>query len=233
MTVLETCQMCRVVAGDVSVGFRSVVANARVGDEVVAAGDDLKLILDAAPVSIGHSLLVPNEHCRSLANIWCSRSDELYAIEDSVMKLLRRTVSPGVIACEHGLAADAPARAGCVEHAHLHFIPVDRPIVSAFIAAGVPMAPVVDVCDRLRASKWTQYLYLRDCDGQRYVAFRDKFPSQLVRRLVAQESKQLFWSWRDYIDFADLIGTSARLRDGMKPYQYFRALHQTQGLVHG
>lgn len=230
--VEEPCQMCRAAGGDVTSGFASVVGqDALVGDEVVAFGRTLMLLLDAAPVSVGHSLLVPRQHVRSFAELWCAKPDVLRIIEESVVSLLTRTITPGVVVCEHGLSTHASGSAGCVEHAHLHFIPVDRPIVDCFRLAGVPLTPVRDVCAVLRASDWAQYLYLRDSDGRRYIALRDRFPSQLVRRLVAQESGQLFWSWRDYIDFADVIDTASRLREGIVPYRLFRALDERHGLT--
>lgn len=215
----EHCQLCRLAAEQPSDGFVNLFGSGSSVTEVLAEKAEFLVILDVAPVRAGHVLVVTRSHQRSFASLWCSVPHSVNAIIEAVLTTLKKATGKSAVVCEHGLGARAIGQAGCVEHAHLHVIPTDGPIVSIFRQAGVGLTLIDDFSRILDGAVDQQYLYLRDSDGSQYAAVHKRFPSQLVRRLVAQQHGELFWSWRDYLDFADAIGTKKTILTGRNIYE--------------
>ncbi|HET9280613.1 MAG TPA: HIT domain-containing protein [Candidatus Angelobacter sp.] len=205
--------------GKSSDGFATLFGSSAATLEVLAHKDDVSLILDVAPVRPGHLLLVTRSHQRSFVTLWKNKADSVNIILSAVLESLRARTGLSAIVCEHGLGLQSKGQAGCVEHAHIHVIPADRPFISMFRQAGVGLEPIQDFQQILECASEQQYLYLQDADGVRYSAVSTRFPSQLVRRLVAQKYGQIFWSWRDYLDFADMVGTRKTILEGREIYK--------------
>lgn len=217
------CQLCRAAAGLASDGFVALF-NDRAPDEVVARAGELIVALDVAPVVPGHALILPRAHERSFLRLWTDDADSVHRVVDVMLDTLRKQELGGGIICEHGLGAESITETGCVEHAHLHVIPGSQCLKDAFVRAGVALRRVTDLPAALHADPAKQYIYLRDADGAQYVATHHRFPSQLVRRLVAHQHAEIFWSWRDYIAFADVIGTQERIAKGKRLYTSVSAM---------
>lgn len=220
--MIENCQLCLPSSGKLSTGFSTLFdPNASV-TEVLAATQDFLVILDVAPVVAGHVLIISRTHERSFANLWGSTPALLHEIENAVKEILLDVTGQSAVVCEHGLGLEAKGHAGCVEHAHLQVIPTNAPIVSSFAQVGIDFHEAHNFAKIINCAPQQQYLYLQDIDGRYYIAVHDRFPSQLVRRLVAQRSGEIFWSWRDYVDFADKIGTRERLKEGSRIYSHLK-----------
>jgi len=213
------CQLCRFAAGQPSDGFVTLFGKDSCPNEVLVEKGDCLVVLDVAPVVPGHILVVTRLHERSFAAHWRAAEQAVHQLTEAVVKALRETTGKSAIVCEHGLGPAATGQAGCVEHAHLHVIPMSRTIQPLFANAGIDFRPVEDLRYVLECAPDQQYLYLRDADGRRYAAIHHRFPSQLVRRLVAQRQREPFWAWRDYVDFQEKVGTKRRILDGLKMYQ--------------
>ncbi|WP_343222193.1 HIT family protein [Methylomonas paludis] len=188
--------------------------------EIVASTENFLVILDVAPITAGHALVIPRLHEHSLSILWRDLSEKLEQVVSAVVTTLNNETGKAAIICEHGLGSEAKGHAGCVEHAHLHIIPFDYPLLSAFSHAGINFTQTDNLLDITKIPPTQQYLYLRDTDGLQYLAVQEKFPSQLVRRLVATQLGELYWSWRDYLDFSDKIGTKQRIIEGMKLFAH-------------
>jgi len=191
--------------------------------EVLAQTEDFLVVLDVAPVTPGHALVVTRAHERSFAAFWRNAPQRVDAVAQAVVTTLQRATGRSAVVCEHGLGPNAVGHAGCVEHAHMHVIPADTPLLPAFRQAGVDLCEVSDLRQSLDCAIDQQYLYLLDTDSRRYAAVHARFPSQLVRRLVAQKRGDLYWSWRDYVDFAAHVGTKQRIIEGRNMYQHLAA----------
>jgi diadenosine tetraphosphate (Ap4A) HIT family hydrolase len=216
----NSCQLCCLSSENSSSGFLTLFGSEAYELEVLERTQDLLIILDVAPIVSGHVLIVPRSHERSFARYWSNEAQDIHALEDAVAETIFHATGKSVVVCEHGLGIEARGHAGCIEHAHLHIIPVTAPLYSAFAQTGIEFCEVSEIAPAINLSPKQQYLYLKDIDGRMYIATQDRFPSQLVRRLVAQQYGEMFWSWRDYLDFADKINTRQRIIDGKKFYAH-------------
>ena len=132
---------CRGASSD---GFDNLFGTNTSVTEVVAEKDDLIVILDVAPVRPGHALIVTRSHERSFASRWRSEPDVINAIIGAVVATLAAATGQSAVVCEHGLGVRSFGPAGCVEHAHIHVIPTDGPLVTMFRQAGVNLKIIED-----------------------------------------------------------------------------------------
>lgn len=213
------CELCRPARRQASRGLSRLLGTEALELEVLAQTLDFLVILDTAPVTAGHVLIIPRAHERSFARYWSCMPKRVDAIVDAVRATLRHATGQRAVVCEHGLGRLAKGHAGCVEHAHLHVIPAEEPLADSFSRTGVDLRETAQVAELVSRAAHKQYLYLRDADDRQYVAVCPSFPSQLVRRLVAHQHAEVYWSWRDYLDFADQIGTRGRLLAGREVFE--------------
>ena len=89
-------------------------------NRVVLSNDVAYSILDAFPVSPGHTLIVPHSHVASVYDLSPAEQGALWHLTREVREALRS---------EHGIDGfniglnDGPAAGQTIEHAHIHVIP--------------------------------------------------------------------------------------------------------------
>lgn len=114
----------------------------------------LYLLVDHAPLSEGHLLLVPHAHFACYGAVPAAVDEELRALKRQVTAFLTRTYGPFVY-FEHGIFRQT------VYHAHLHAIPVghaDFAPEALATAGGRPVREQADV--RAWFAEHGQYFYL-------------------------------------------------------------------------
>lgn len=103
----EVCIFCKIVAGEIP-------ATKVYEDESVLA------FLDIAPLSEGHTLLIPKEHAARLDDL----SPEACSVLAATLPALGRAVSKAAEAQGYNvLNNNGPAAGQLVEHVHFHIIP--------------------------------------------------------------------------------------------------------------
>ena len=103
----QTCIFCKIIAGEIP-------SNKVYEDESVLA------FLDIAPLSQGHTLLIPKEHVARLDEL----SPEACCSVAAKLPALGRAVSKAVDAQGYNvLNNNGPAAGQLVEHMHFHIIP--------------------------------------------------------------------------------------------------------------
>jgi histidine triad (HIT) family protein len=104
----EPCIFCEILAGreEASVVYRDARATA---------------FLDIQPVNPGHTLVVPNEHAGSLAELNAETGGRMFEIAQKVAAAIYR----GGLRCEgvNFFLADGEAAGQDVFHVHLHVVP--------------------------------------------------------------------------------------------------------------
>jgi diadenosine tetraphosphate (Ap4A) HIT family hydrolase len=147
------------------------------------------------PLAVGHVLICPRKHRRSVAE--CS-PDELEGLIDlaaSVESWLRESNTRNVVAFEHGSPAEGSRVACSIEHAHQHVLPWAEPI--DLLRAATDTWQQIDIRELQEATQGREYLRVRAGD-QWFVAFPGPsgFPSQYLRKLLADSARMPDWDWR-------------------------------------
>lgn len=209
---MSHCQLCEAIRSGTSPSFRRIMGDSST-QEIVADWGDKLLLLDIAPVRPGHSIIVSRQHHTSFIEDWSHGGSDLLSFVLEVESVVETVTGEALVVVEHGTGRDAETGAGCVEHAHLHMIPSQAPVVDSFLKLGIPLEPLDDVRWIGSVGNNEHYLYLRDTDGRQYAAMARVIASQLVRRVVAERHGAANWNWRDFVDLAQPLQTHRLIRE--------------------
>lgn len=179
-------------------------------------------IAGLGPLAEGYTLLLPKEHCCSLAHLPRAQYDELEKVSLQLRRTLTRLYCPPII-FEHG---PMPHRkdggivceggGSCMDHAHLHFLPwpgnTDR--LASMLRKRHPWQKISHLSElEAFAAKDMPYIFLETSPRQRWVFEAPSVPSQYMRRLLAEalgEPEQ--WNWHFYPGVERVYSTVARFR---------------------
>ncbi|OGO16478.1 MAG: hypothetical protein A2Z14_19535 [Chloroflexi bacterium RBG_16_48_8] len=108
MPLQPSCIFCQILSGEVEASFIY-------RDELVTS------FMDIRPLVRGHLLIIPNDHCSSLADLNDALGGHMFIIARRLAQAIRQSKlrSEGV----NLFLADGPAAGQTVFHSHLHVIP--------------------------------------------------------------------------------------------------------------
>jgi diadenosine tetraphosphate (Ap4A) HIT family hydrolase len=122
------CMLCDEVRHENPLSVRLGHARAP-GDLIILETANFLLLPDISPIVPGHSLLITKEHISCFAQLPRRLLSECLDLKASATK--RISDAYGAPMCfEHGSSGSKPRSGVCVQHAHIHFIPVEAPVES-------------------------------------------------------------------------------------------------------
>lgn len=195
------------------VGFHATY-NGDPPSRVVAASENFTALVDLAPLTAGHLLLVPRQHIVSFGHVPTDIWDELEGFRDDVVDRVRDTYGPPIIV-EHGSSSDLRYSA-CVSHAHWHVIPTDAPMLGYFERDGLGGRQIASARDlRDLAERDQSYIYFHRPEGGDHWVFEENLSKrgQYLRMVLAEhlELDDPDWDW-GVVQRKDLLrATVARL----------------------
>lgn len=199
------CPFCAVILGGASECWYSLFGDTD-STEVIRRGIECTIILDTAPLARGHVLIVSNEHVPSMAKLSRSGRAELRQTVSDVSQSLTRAYSPPTL-LEHGAHNFARSGGACIEHAHLHLVPGDFPILPRLVRDFPEIARLADYEDALDALGGQAYLFWKSPTLGSFGVSAPVCATQYLRRLVAAAAgTPARWNWRDCIRHAAALG---------------------------
>lgn len=193
----ETCCLCSQISKD---GEADLLANVLAqppgtSQHVVREWPDFVLFPSIGALTVGHVILCPRMHVRSISDLPEALEQPLIDIMRAVRHLLSKFALP-IHAFEHGNSATGTRVVCTVDHAHLHFIPADVNLNNH-----LSRYQWVAVSGSLRdITKGREYLYYETPSGERLLTTGDgaTFPSQYLRRAFADAlGVGNRWNWRE------------------------------------
>lgn len=165
---------------------------------IVAETPHFAVVPDAAPIVEGHLLVLTKEHLHSIAHLSAAFYPKLEKILQHLHDVLSRHYSAPIV-LEHG-AASAQQRAGCcVDHAHLHIVPVTVDLMP-FLEPRFVKMPLRDFHDLQAHFRGRPYLLVVSATGAMFGFDAPICPSQFHRQLLAVTlGYPSEWDWRQGI----------------------------------
>jgi ATP adenylyltransferase len=161
----------------------------------------------------GHVLLLPRTHHYSVGEI---PETELRDFESLAVKS-REIVSTIYGACtsfEHGCIEGVGRAGACIDHAHLHLLPLEqnlRPEIDKRFGPGIPVGQFADL--RQFLFRRTPYLYYQDSSGSARAYQASIAPTQFFRQLVSTAvADSSPWDWKADLRVPVVRQTYERLR---------------------
>ncbi len=181
-------------------------------NRVVYETENFVVIPSLGQIVEGYLLVMPKGHYLSIGEVPPENYLELEAVQKRVRKVLTENYGAPVF-FEHGAVSPSKRGGCCVDHAHLHALPVQIELIE--IVAKHFHFTKIDGFHPLKSSfnRGEPYLFVEENSGERFLfQIPDVIPSQYLRQIVARElGKPERWDWRSYPGWEEIRGTINRL----------------------
>ena len=206
----EECPFC-VVEED----GRSPIWTQLMGDDstsdVLLETENFVVVLDTAPLVIGHTLIVTRRHIGSMASSGVSVREELLALKSRVVKAVESAFGP-TTRFEHGAAGARRAAGACVDHAHLHVVPGIYDLRPSIAKDFSSIRSFGGYREALAEFDGLPYLVVEVDNGGTVGTEAQACTTQYLRRLVAiSANANERWNWRDCIRWHSALGLKSDL----------------------
>lgn len=115
---------------------------------ILYRGERVFVILNKFPYNSGHTLIVPNRHVGQLERLSRFEADELMALTQAAVAVIKRVMKPNSM--NLGMNLGRGAGAGVPGHLHMHIVPRWRgdtnfmPVIGETKVISVPLEPVYE-----------------------------------------------------------------------------------------
>jgi ATP adenylyltransferase len=161
----------------------------------------------------GYLLIVSKGHHISLGGIPEEHHSELERVKEEVKRVLSEHYCIPLF-FEHGAAGTNRKGGCCIDHAHLHAVPVGVDVLQE-LANRFSHSEIRSFADlKARYDKGQHYLFLEEASGRKYIFdIPSVIPSQYIRKVIAQKiGKPERWDWRECWGLDEMIHTLHKLR---------------------
>lgn len=221
------CVLCRVLNGGRETPFTSLLPDCEPSAQVVASNDHAAVVVDVAPLGIGHCLVLPRRHALAVSLLSSGEFSALRAYATLVASAIQATARTPIVCFEHGqvfptahLSEDITTASCGIDHAHLHVLAY--PHIPPTTIAGQTFHELDSPEDILLSAIARQpYLYIEHFGrGQSLCPAVDQ-PPQILRYVFrdAMANPPPSWHWHDHILFASAYGTRERVRANLRLLQ--------------
>lgn len=168
-------------------------------DAVLFEGRRFALLAGPGALAVGYVLLVPKLHVECFVDL---NSDALVVVRrllKEIASFLRAVTGADILVFEHGRARTALPSSGCVDHAHLHFLPIgNADEIKKIIGELLPTKATLELSELTQLYPRGDYLLVSN--GARIdVHTAPTIQSQLIRRLAAKAlGVPAEWDWKFY-----------------------------------
>jgi ATP adenylyltransferase len=186
-----------------SAGMNAVEDCGLCGDsrESERAGRPFALLASTGALSVGHALMCPVAHVRSVTALGPTDAQVLLDLAERATGELAALTGVPVHCFEHGNAWDGRRVACSVEHAHMHLLPGELDLDAELGKVATWLAAPWSARVLSEMTRGREYLLYRRPDGRVRIWISDgqPIPSQLMRRLAARGlGYPEEWNWRTH-----------------------------------
>jgi diadenosine tetraphosphate (Ap4A) HIT family hydrolase len=149
-------------------------------EKILFQSDNFFIKPDLAPITEYHFLLSPKNHFKSCRAISNKYQKEFERLKERIVRYYNQKLDMFCLFFEHGMSINNCDNS-CIEHAHLHSIPLSRNKIKdlqTFINDNLPPEDFIPKTD-------SDYLFLSFQDNTYYWSSIDKEPQQL-RKLISK-----------------------------------------------
>ena len=184
----EHCSFCEELFGPDEISsplVKTFFAEAALSSRTLFETEKLFVVPSLGPLTVGHILVLPKSHYYSVGEIPPADLPELEYVVRESHKILTLTFG-SCLAFEHGCVEDVGKPGACIDHAHLHMLPLKgdlRPAIEKRFGCGERIQSLREL--RQFAGRRVPYLYYQDQDGEGHAYEALEAPSQFFRQVVA------------------------------------------------
>jgi len=165
----------------------------------------------------GYLLICSKEHIISFGQLSSSLFEELSLVKLEVKRVLNDFYTTPLF-FEHGTVSLEKRGGSCIDHAHLHAVPVDVDIYEDILTELIGYAVTDFQKVRVLFDEKKPYIYYEKQDGSSFIfELESPVPRQYLRRIIASKINRLErWDWRTCPGYQEYFRTVDRLRDAFR-----------------
>jgi diadenosine tetraphosphate (Ap4A) HIT family hydrolase len=118
------CPFCEELDNVEQSEFRSLVPRSQLTDRIIAEDEKFVLIAGVGAISPGYLLLLPKGHVRCFSHLPQSDLSSAEIWDQNIRKNVSSAFGEPVV-FEHGSTSSTANAGGCIDHAHIHYVPAD------------------------------------------------------------------------------------------------------------
>jgi len=206
------CKFCGQIAGDPRRNELATIVDALWTSRPVLAETAAAVVMPSIGALVtGHALVCPARHYRSLVAAPPDVARDVEGLLAATRERVETLTNSPTHVFEHGSSLHGSRIACSVEHAHTHVVPSSVDIRDRITGVAEWRAVGIDLEDLRSAVGGQEYLYYAAPTGECLVATSAQgFPSQLLRRVLADAMGLPDWNWRTE-PAVDRVQTTAEL----------------------
>lgn len=182
-------------------------------DNIIFQTDKFFVVPSLGQIVEGYLLICTIEHYLGIAHLPEDYFTELEKVKRKVRRVVTKTYTSPLF-FEHGPVNQAKKGGCCVDHAHLHVVPVQVDIKDD-IEDNFSLEEVQDLSNLKEfAKKDTPYFYYENQEEEKYkIPLSSPVPSQYLRRLIsAKIGKPEIWNWKQHPEIEKFKKTINKLK---------------------
>jgi diadenosine tetraphosphate (Ap4A) HIT family hydrolase len=196
-------------------------------DEVLFRDALLSVVPDRGALCPGHLLAASRLHVLSMAELGSSALERIGATLTRLCAALTPEFGDYFV-FEHGTPPDAGTRGACIDHAHVHLLPLEARMHDQMVSA-LNWKPITGY-EQLARFRQTGYAYL-GIKGSHFVYPDPDIGSQWIRRQVGAALNRDDWDWALSHSHHDLQKTLESGRRALRRSRR-RPIRRLSGLPH-
>lgn len=169
-------------------------------NRIIYEGENWVIMPTIGAIVPGYVLIVSKKHHVSLLN--CDKHEvmELEKLIKHTRKVLESVYKLPCIAFEHGGSCNTGNKFSCVDHCHIHVLPLKEDIFNKIDNSKFQIISVKSLTSLMdRKEQHSAYLLYQNQEEQFFVLYSDTSISQYFRQLIAlSEGVPEKWNWRHY-----------------------------------
>lgn len=205
---MPDCVYCQ----ELETGFLEI-GGSNWGNRIVFETDNFVVFPGLGPIVEGYLLIASKDHYMGLGNVPTELYSELESVQTKVRSILTQNYTPPLF-FEHGPVSRMNKGGCCIEHAHLHALPVKVDITSELTHSF--HHSIITSYDALKTQfqKGVPYFFYETNTGERHLfAVQESVPSQYIRKLIAQKvGKPERADWQSYLELEEVVRTAQTLK---------------------
>lgn len=213
------CEFCDEWAGGQSNSFRLNFSLEQLPNRTLASTQHFKIVVGLGALREGYLLILPVEHIRCMG--YLSNPEyflELAFILQKTREICEDHYQSPMIFFEHGNFSDDKPGGSCLDHAHIHCLPLTQDISEILNRqlSGYPIDQLIELQKPIMVHE--AYLFVEDQSGQRFIyLLPNNLPSQYMRRIWASLiSEDDLWDWDVFLGKENIIKTYQKLQPHFK-----------------
>ncbi len=145
----------------------------------------------------GYCLIIANDHYRTMAEMSERELDELEELATKVRTKLTLMYGTEVCTFEHGAVCPGSNAGSCIDHAHLHMLPVACDVENHLTQWQARQLCRLRDLRELAIEGKSYILWARNPTSPKVFVCEDRIPSQFMRRAICEQlGTPHLWDWR-------------------------------------